>query len=73
MARDKILKHEYVKVAPDTKCHSLKLKTTFEMAPKAKVFVYFVENGELRFDVTTITMPNKFENKVKYFICMLLE
>ncbi|XP_075152774.1 CD109 antigen-like [Haematobia irritans] len=65
MARGKIIKHEYVKVDPESKCHSLTLKATYEMAPSAKIMAYFVDNGELRFDETTITLPEKFENKLE--------
>ncbi|XP_075152773.1 thioester-containing protein 1 allele S3-like [Haematobia irritans] len=65
MARGKIIKHEYVKVDPESKCHSLTLKASYEMAPRAKIIVYFVDNGQLRFDETTITLPENFENKLE--------
>ncbi|XP_013104374.2 CD109 antigen isoform X1 [Stomoxys calcitrans] len=65
MARGKIIKHEYVKVEPESKCHTLKLRATFEMAPTANIIAYFVEDGELRSDETTIKIPNKFENQLE--------
>uniref|UniRef100_A0A1I8Q6D7 TEP1-F n=1 Tax=Stomoxys calcitrans TaxID=35570 RepID=A0A1I8Q6D7_STOCA len=62
--RGKVLKHEYVKLDEKTKSHSVTFKPTFEMVPSAKIYAYFVRNGDLKFNELTINFDDEFENKI---------
>ncbi|XP_073828057.1 CD109 antigen-like [Musca autumnalis] len=66
-ARGRIIQHKYIHVDSDNKCqYQLHLKATFDMMPKAKIFVYSIDtDGELLFDETTIDICNTFENKLE--------
>ncbi|XP_013104382.2 CD109 antigen [Stomoxys calcitrans] len=65
MARGKIIKHEYVKVEGNQKYHRLKIQTTNEMAPRAKLFVYLIDDGEMKSDEEDIFIPLKLQNKLE--------
>ncbi|XP_075152783.1 CD109 antigen-like isoform X4 [Haematobia irritans] len=63
--RGKVLKHEYVKLSEPTTSHMLSFKPTFDMVPNAKVFAYFVRNGDLKFNEMTVNFDDEFENKIE--------
>ncbi|XP_073826180.1 CD109 antigen-like [Musca autumnalis] len=66
IARGKIVRHELVRLAEHTKCHSLKIMATFEMTQCANIFAYFIdETGEFRFANTDITFEKQFQNQLK--------
>ncbi|XP_073826182.1 thioester-containing protein 1 allele R1-like [Musca autumnalis] len=64
MSRGKIVRHEYVKVGDNKKQYELKIQPTFEMAPKAKIFAYLIDDGEMKSYTVTLNVPGTFQNKL---------
>lgn len=62
--RGKILEQKYVALEDNVKSHKISLKPTFDMVPNAKVYAYYVKNGDLKFNEATINFSDDFENKV---------
>lgn len=63
-ARGNILKAEHVKVPDDLKSYTIKIEPTFEMIPKAAIFVQYIHDDNLRFEEKNIDFENEFENSV---------
>ncbi|XP_061393293.1 thioester-containing protein 1 allele R1-like [Musca vetustissima] len=65
MSRGKIVEHKYVKVDGDgKKSYELKIKPTHEMSPKAKIFAYLIDDGDMKSDTMTLNVPGTFKNKL---------
>ncbi|KAI8125171.1 CD109 antigen [Lucilia cuprina] len=65
VARGNIIKQEYVKVPENSKSHEIKFKPTFEMVPESHLYVYFVLEGNLKFQEMTLNFPKEFQNKIE--------
>ncbi|XP_023305796.2 CD109 antigen-like isoform X4 [Lucilia cuprina] len=65
VARGNIIKQEYVKVPENSKSHEIKFKPTFEMVPESHLYVYFVLEGDLKFQEMTLNFPKEFQNKIE--------
>uniref|UniRef100_A0A1I8NTI5 TEP1-F n=1 Tax=Stomoxys calcitrans TaxID=35570 RepID=A0A1I8NTI5_STOCA len=65
LGRGKILQHEYVKLEPQAKTCSIKIKATFDMMPTAKMIAYYIEHGQVVVCEKIINLANKFENKLQ--------
>ncbi|XP_005179179.1 alpha-2-macroglobulin isoform X3 [Musca domestica] len=63
--RGKILEQKYVALEDNVKSHKVSLKPTFDMVPNAKVYAYYVKNGDLKFNEATINFSDDFENKIE--------
>ncbi|XP_037812877.1 CD109 antigen-like isoform X3 [Lucilia sericata] len=65
VARGNIIKQEYVKLPENVKSHKLKFKPSFEMVPKTHLYVYFVLDGDLKFQEIILNFPKEFQNKME--------
>ncbi|XP_073826189.1 thioester-containing protein 2 isoform X3 [Musca autumnalis] len=63
--RGKMLEQKYVALPENTKSHKVTIKPTFDMVPNAKIYAYYVRNGELKFNEATINFNDDFENKIE--------
>lgn len=66
VARGNILKSEYVDVPEGRKSHTIKFIPTFEMVPKASIYVHYVFDNNLRFEEKAINFEKQFENTVSH-------
>lgn len=64
IARGNIVKAEHVQVPEGRLSHTVKFTPTFEMVPKASIYVYYAVNNTLRFIEKTIDFEKDFENSV---------
>lgn len=64
VARGNIIKQEHIKLADNVKNHEITFKPTFDMVPESHLYVYFVNDGDLRFEELTLKFPKEFQNKV---------
>uniref|UniRef100_A0A0A1WID3 CD109 antigen n=1 Tax=Zeugodacus cucurbitae TaxID=28588 RepID=A0A0A1WID3_ZEUCU len=64
VARGNILKSEYVDVPEGRKSQTIKFMPTFEMVPKASLYVHYVFDNNLRFEEKTINFEKQFENSI---------
>ncbi|XP_037812901.1 alpha-2-macroglobulin-like isoform X4 [Lucilia sericata] len=65
VARGNIIKQEHVKVPENSKSHEIKFKPTFEMVPESHLYVYFVLDGDLKFEEMTLNFHKEFQNKIE--------
>ncbi|KAH8411883.1 hypothetical protein KR222_001277 [Zaprionus bogoriensis] len=65
IARGNIVKAEHVEVPEGRMSHTVKFTPTFEMIPKASIYVYYVIKNELRFEEKTIDFARDFENSIE--------
>ncbi|KAI8125143.1 CD109 antigen [Lucilia cuprina] len=66
VARGNIIKNEHVQVPENAKTHAIKIKPLFEMVPESHLYVYFVLDGELKFEEMTLNFPKEFQNKASF-------
>ncbi|XP_067624049.1 thioester-containing protein 1 allele R1 isoform X4 [Eurosta solidaginis] len=64
VARGNILISEYVKIPEESKSQIIKFMPTFEMIPRATIYIHYVFEKKLRFDEETINFEKEFENKI---------
>ncbi|XP_017476948.1 PREDICTED: CD109 antigen isoform X8 [Rhagoletis zephyria] len=64
VARGNIVKSEHVDVPEGRKSQLIKFLPTFEMVPKANVYVHFVFNNNLVFEEKSIAFEKEFENSI---------
>ncbi|XP_061392979.1 thioester-containing protein 1 allele R1-like [Musca vetustissima] len=65
-ARGKIIQNKYIHIDEQNQHrYKLQLKATFDMVPKADVFIYSIDDGKFYCDETTINICNEFENKLE--------
>lgn len=64
MSRGKIIKHSYVK-GGDQKSYELKIQPTAKMSSNTNLFVYLIDDGEMKYDTFDINIPRKREAKVR--------
>ncbi|XP_061401081.1 thioester-containing protein 1 allele R1-like [Musca vetustissima] len=65
-ARGKIIQNKYIHIDEQNQHrYKLQLKATFDMIPKADVFIYSIDDGKFCCDETTINICNEFENKLE--------
>ncbi|XP_065357540.1 CD109 antigen-like isoform X6 [Calliphora vicina] len=65
VARGNIIKQEHVKVPENVKSHEIKFKPSFEMVPESHLYVYFVLDGDLKFQEISLNFPKEFLNKIE--------
>ena len=63
VARGNVVKSDVIKV-PESNSYTIKLKTSFEMMPLAKIYVYYIENNELKFHESSFTVEKSYLNSV---------
>ncbi|XP_069963587.1 thioester-containing protein 1 allele R1 isoform X5 [Bactrocera oleae] len=64
VARGNILKSEYVGVPEGRKSQTIKFIPTFEMIPKASIYVHYVYDNNLRFEEKSVRFEKQFENTI---------
>ncbi|XP_011210624.2 CD109 antigen isoform X7 [Bactrocera dorsalis] len=64
VARGNILKSEYVDVPEGRQSQTIKFIPTFEMIPKASLYVHYVYDNNLRFVEKAIQFEKEFENTI---------
>ncbi|XP_050320287.1 thioester-containing protein 1 allele R1 isoform X6 [Bactrocera neohumeralis] len=64
VARGNILKSEYVDVPEGRQSQTIKFIPTFEMIPKASLYVHYVYDNNLRFEEKAIQFEKQFENTI---------
>ncbi|KAM7352895.1 thioester-containing protein 2 isoform 11-T11 [Cochliomyia hominivorax] len=65
VARGQIIKQEHVELPENVKTHEIKFKPSFEMVPESYLYVYFVLDGDLKFQEITLNFPKEFQNKIE--------
>ncbi|XP_061388971.1 CD109 antigen-like, partial [Musca vetustissima] len=63
--RGKLLEQKYITLPENTKSHKVTIKPTYDMVPNAKIYAYYVKNGDLKFNEATLEFSDDFENKIK--------
>ena len=66
VARGNIIKQEHVKLPENVKTHEITFKPTFDMVPESHLYVYFVMDGDLKFEELTLKFAKEFQNKVSH-------
>lgn len=64
VARGNIIKQEHIKPPKEVKSHEFNFKPSFEMIPESHLYVYFVRDGDLKFQEMSLSFPKEFQNKV---------
>ncbi|XP_018798385.1 PREDICTED: CD109 antigen isoform X2 [Bactrocera latifrons] len=64
VARGNIWKSEYVDVPEGRQSQTIKFIPTFEMIPKASLYVHYVYDNNLRFEEKAIQFEKQFENTI---------
>ncbi|XP_075152794.1 thioester-containing protein 1 allele S3-like [Haematobia irritans] len=64
MAHSNIIHADRIKLPPNSKNYTILITPSIEMVPKSFVYVYYIENGILRYEELEIRLPLEFENKV---------
>lgn len=72
VGRGNILRMRNIPLPNPQNFYTITFKSTFEMIPNAHVFVYYVDNGDLKFQEIGVKIQPEFENKVeRKFGCIL--
>ncbi|XP_054743836.1 thioester-containing protein 1 allele R1 isoform X6 [Anastrepha obliqua] len=64
VARGNIVKTEYVDVPEGRMSQVIKFTPTFEMVPKAHLYVHYIFDNNLRFEEKAINFEKEFENSI---------
>ncbi|TMW43136.1 hypothetical protein DOY81_011784, partial [Sarcophaga bullata] len=64
MGHGSLIRAEHVEVPPNQRSHIIEIIPSIEMVPKSFIYVYFVENGNLRYEEMTLNFPNELENQI---------
>uniref|UniRef100_A0A1I8P930 TEP1-F n=1 Tax=Stomoxys calcitrans TaxID=35570 RepID=A0A1I8P930_STOCA len=64
MAHSNIIHADHITLGPNKKVYTIRITPTIEMVPHSFVYVYYVQNGILRYEEIQITLPLEFENKI---------
>lgn len=65
VGRGNILHKRNIPLPNPQNFYTISFKTTFEMIPKVHVFVYYVDEGDLKFEEIGVKIQPEFENKVE--------
>uniref|UniRef100_A0A1B0ABH2 TEP1-F n=1 Tax=Glossina pallidipes TaxID=7398 RepID=A0A1B0ABH2_GLOPL len=65
VGRGNILHKRNIPLPNPQSLYTISFRTTFEMIPKVHVFVYYVDEGDLKFEEIGIKIQPEFENKIE--------
>ncbi|TMW40527.1 hypothetical protein DOY81_014393 [Sarcophaga bullata] len=57
MGHASLTRSEHVDVPPNQRSHIIEIIPSIEMVPKSFIYVYYVENGNLRYEEMTLNFP----------------
>ncbi|TMW42791.1 hypothetical protein DOY81_012129, partial [Sarcophaga bullata] len=64
MGHANLIRSEHVKVPSNQTSHIIEIMPSIEMVPKSFIYVYYIENGDLRYEEMTLNLPNELENQI---------
>ena len=65
MAHASLIRAEHIEVPLNQTSHIIEIIPSIEMVPKSFIYVYYIENGDLRYEEMTLNLPDELENQVK--------
>lgn len=65
MGHASLIRSEHIEVIANQWSHTIEIVPSIEMVPKSFIYVYYVDNGDLRYEEMTLNFPNELENQVK--------
>uniref|UniRef100_A0A1A9VUW5 TEP1-F n=1 Tax=Glossina austeni TaxID=7395 RepID=A0A1A9VUW5_GLOAU len=65
VGRGNILHKRNIPLPNPQNFYTISFKTTFEMIPEVHVFVYYVDEGDLKFEEIAVKIQPEFENKIE--------
>lgn len=64
MGHASVIRSEYIKIPPNQKSYTITITPTIEMIPDSFIYVFYIHNGNLRYEEMRMSFPYEFENQV---------